>query len=358
MKKTNKINIENLTLSGTEKLNLISNLSTMINAGIPILSAIHSLAEESRGNTQKILQQVQIDITHGKQLNESLAKFPRVFNQMTIKIIRASEQAGKLDIILADLKEEIKKDIALNRKLKSAMTYPIIVFFVFIAVLTMILVVVMPKIATVFSQLKVTMPLPTKILIGSSYILLHYTWYVLGGLAALTTLLVMLYKKQKHRLLPLLYNLPVVSQLIRDIDLLRFTKNLHLMLVSGITITNALELSKDIVIKKDIAKAIETAKENVLRGKDLSYTFKQERKIFPGTMIELTQAGEKTGTLDVSLKSISEYLEYKVSDSLALLTALMEPILLVFVAVVVGAMMVAIIGPIYSIIGQIGQVTH
>jgi type IV pilus assembly protein PilC len=255
------------------------------------------------------------------------------------------------------LKEEIKKEIALNRKLKSAMTYPIIVLVVFIAVLTMILVVVMPKIATVFSQLKVKLPLPTKILISSSFILLHYTWYVIGGLIALVLLTILLYKKQKRRLLPLLYSLPVVSQLVRDIDLLRFTKNLHLMLTAGIPITNALELTKDVVIKKEIKKALATARENVLKGKPLSYTFKQERKIFPGTMIELTQAGEKTGTLDVSLQSIGEYLEYKVSDSLELLTAMMEPILLVLVAIVVGAMMVSIIGPIYSIIGQIGQ-TH
>ena len=163
-----------------------------------------------------------------------------------------------------------------------------------------------------------------------------------------------LYRFQKKRVLGFFYKLPLVSPLIRDIDLMHFTRSLHLLLNSGTSITTALELTESVVLKSDVARAIAHARQTILTGKPLSASFKLHRKIFPGTLIELTQAGEKTGSLEKSMQDISEYLDYKVSDTLSVLTALLEPIMLVVVALLVGSMMVAIIGPIYGLIGQIG----
>lgn len=345
---------KNLTLSSTKLLNLISNLSTMLSAGIPILSAIHSLSEDARGNMQKVLVEINADILKGKHLYESLAKFPLIFDIVTVNMIRAAEESGTLDITLKDLKEQIKRNIAFNRKITSALIYPILVAIVFVAVLLLILIVVMPKISTVFTQLKVELPLPTKILFFSSNLLLHQTVFVLGGIALLIAGALIVYKLQKKRILKFLYSLPVISQLVRDIDLMHFTRGLYLLLNSGASITFALELTERIVVKPEIAKAIAHAKQGILTGKTLSHSFRLHGKIIPGTMIELTQAGEKTGTLDKSMLDISEYFDYKVADSLDVLTALLEPIMLVVVAFLVGSMMVAIIGPIYGLIGQIG----
>lgn len=150
-----------------------------------------------------------------------------------------------------------------------------------------------------------------------------------------------------------LSSLPLVSKVVRDVDLLRFTRSMHLLLSAGITINSSLELTESVVLKPEVAKAIEHAKKAVVTGKTLSYSFKQNKKIFPSTMIELIQAGEKTGTLDKSLQDIAEYFDYKVTDNLEVLTALLEPIMLVVVAIIVGAMIVAIIGPIYGLISQI-----
>src|SRR5260221_2851884 len=144
-----------LRLTNTERLNFVSNLSTMYSAGIPLLSAVIALSEEARGNTKKILQEIDADLLKGKNLYESLAKFPLIFDTITVNMIRASEASGTLDVILKDLKVQIKKDIAFNRKIRTALTYPVLVMVVFIAVLLMILVVVMPKISTVFTQLKI-----------------------------------------------------------------------------------------------------------------------------------------------------------------------------------------------------------
>ncbi|HYK09107.1 MAG TPA: type II secretion system F family protein [Candidatus Eisenbacteria bacterium] len=346
--------LKRITLSSSELLNLVSNLSTMLSAGIPILSAIHSLGEEARGNTKKILTEISADLLKGKHLFESLAKFPYVFDTITVNMVRASEQSGTLDIILKDMKEQIKNDIIFNRKIRSALTYPFLVLLVFVAVLLLILVVVMPKIATVFTQLKVKLPLPTKILIFASNVLTHQTIFVIAGLMVLGVGAFLLYRFQKKRVLSFFYKLPLISPLIRDIDLMHFTRSLHLLLNSGTSITTALELTESVVQRPDVARAIAHAKQTILTGKTLSSSFKMHKKIFPGTLIELTQAGEKTGSLAKSLEDISEYLDYRITDTLAVLTALLEPIMLVVVAVMVGSMMVAIIGPIYGLIGQIG----
>lgn len=353
-KKPKKINLKRITLSNTDKLNLISNMGTMISAGIAILSVVHSLSEEARGNVKIILAEVYTDLLRGEHLYSTLAKFPHVFDKVSVNMIKAAEESGTLDVVLRDLKDQIKKDIAFDRKLKSAAVYPIIVLLIFFAVLTMILVVVIPKISTVFTQLKVTIPLPTKILIYMSNAVIHQTLYVIGGISLFSAALIMLYKYQKKRIHHMLHHLPVISTLIKEIDLFRFTRNLHLMLSSGINITTALELTIDLVQKKDIALAITSMKNAVFAGQTLSSCLKQNRKIFPGTMIELTQAGEKTGSLDDSMHSISEYFDNRVTDTLHVLITLLEPVMLVIVAVLIGSMMVAIIGPIYSMIGQVG----
>jgi type II secretory pathway component PulF len=344
---------KNISISSSETLSLVSNLSTMISAGIPILSTIDSLLEEARGGNKIILEAIHADLLQGKHLYVSLSKFPRVFNKVTVYMVKASEEAGTLDIALKDLKEQIKKDIEFNSKIRSALTYPVLVMFVFMAVLLLILIVVIPKVATVFSQLKVVLPLPTKILIFISNILLHDTFFVIAGFVLLCLGLVLLYKAKRPWFLSITYHLPIVSKLVAQIDLMRFSRSLYLLLTSGITITAALELTEEVVRKPEISKAIAYAKETVLNGKNLSSSFKQRKRIFPGIMTKLTEAGEKTGTLDKSMRDISEYFDYEISNTLKTLITVLEPVMLVIVGLLVGGMMLSIIAPIYGLIGQI-----
>jgi type II secretory pathway component PulF len=353
-KKSENKRPKRITISDTDKLNFISNLATMLKAGIPILTAIHSLGEDAHGNVKKILEQMYEDLMNGKKIYQSFAEYPHVFDEVTINMIKASEQAGTLSVVLSDLKDQIKKDIAFKRKMRSAITYPILVLIVFLAVLLLILIVVIPKITTVFTQLKVPLPLPTKILMFASNFLLHYTIYFLAGIGLLAVALFFLYRTQKKRIITFLGRIPLIATFIRYVDLLRFSRSLYLLMDSGITIINALELCEEIVVSKNVKMAVVSVKQTILAGKSFSYSLKQHKKIFPGTMIQLVNAGEQTGTLDDSMRDISVYLEYKVSDTLQMLTTLIEPVMLVVVALLVGGMMAAIIGPIYGLIGQIG----
>lgn len=340
-------------LSTSEKLGLIGNMATMLTAGISILEIVESLLEDSKGSQKKILEQLKADLVQGNHISTSFEKFPNAFDRVTINLIRAAEEAGTLDVTLKDLKENIRKDAEFKDKIKAALTYPILIVFVFFGVLIMILIVVVPKISVVFSRMNVTLPLPTVILIYMSNMLLAYTIPIIAGFSTIVFLIMLLYRKNKRKFLYILFMLPVVSRLAKEIDLARYSRSMYLLLNAGIPITSALELASEVVLKEDVAKAIKRIQEMVISGKKISEGLKDAKKIFPSIMIKITEAGEKSGSLDKSMLDVSDYLDYQVSNTLRTVTALIEPIMLIVVGILVGGMMLAVIAPIYGMIGQV-----
>ncbi len=348
------MNTKNIKISNNEKLSLFSTLSTMINAGIPILEAIDSLLENSKGNTKKILSSIRDDLLQGKSLSAAFSKFPSAFDKVTVNVVKASEEAGTLEVVLKDLKSQLQKDMEFIDNVKSAITYPSIIFVLFIAVMLLILVVVIPKIATVFVQLRVSLPLPTKILIFMSNVILHHTFIFVILLVVVFAGLTILLKYRKSWVTGLIFSFPIISNLIKEIDLVRFSRSMYLLLSSGITINSALILAQDVVMRKDMAKSIVFAQETVLSGKKLSEAFKGKKNILPAIVIKIIEAGEKTGTLDKSMEEISEYMDYKVKSTLKTVISLLEPLMLIFVGLLVGGMMMSIIAPIYGLISKVG----
>lgn len=345
---------ENISISSAEKLGLVGSLATMLTAGIPILDVVNSLREDSKGGQRKILDYMLEDLMQGKHIYLTFSRFPHVFDRVTVNVIKASEEAGTLEIALKDLKQTIQKDMEFSDKIRSALVYPVFIVFVFIAVLLMILVVVVPKISTVFSRLRVDLPLPTKILIFASNLLVNHTIEFLVGTGIVGALGILLYRSRRSAFYDFLYKLPLVSTLVEQIDITRFSRSLHLLLSSGLPITAALELAEHVVVKRKTAKVIANSREMILAGKSLSEGFRAAKGYIPTMMIKLIESGERTGSLERSMQDISEYFDYQVTNTLKTLTALLEPILLVVVGVCVGGMMLAIIAPIYGMIGQVG----
>lgn len=352
---SNNSDPKNLRISTSDKLGLVSNLATMLSAGIPILEVVDSLLEDAKGNQKKFLESLKADLSQGNHVADAFAKFPKIFDNITVNLIRASEEAGTLDVTLEDLKTSIKKDAEFSDKIKGALTYPVLIMFVFFGVLIMILIVVVPKISSVFMRLKVNLPLPTKILIAMSQLLTQYTVFVILGAIILAVVIFILYREKKRELLHFLFRLPLVSTLAKQIDITRFSRSLYLLLNAGIPIGSALELAQDVVLKKEVSTAIFKCKEIVLSGSEMSEGLKMAKDVFPNIMIKITEAGEKSGSLDKSMKDVSEYLDYEVDKTLKTLTTLLEPIMLIFVGILVGGMMLSIIAPIYGLIGQVGS---
>lgn len=346
--------LSNVTLKTSEKIALISNLSTMLTAGIPILEIVNSLLEDTKGNSKRILEVLKADLTQGNRVHTSFAKFPRVFDRVMISILNASEEAGTLDTTLKDLKVNIQKEVEFNDKVKAALIYPLFIFGVFVAVLLFILLFVIPKVADVFGRLRITLPLPTRILVFVSNAMTGHPFLILLGLALTIVLIVFIMRTKRAKVLEFFFSLPLISQIVKQIDLTRFSRSMYLLLYSGLPITDSLELTEDVVIRAQMAKVIKTSREMVLAGKTLSQGLRSSKRDVPLIMIKLIEAGEKTGTLDKSMDDISQYFDYQVSGTLKTLTALLEPVMLVVIGIVVGGMMLSIIAPIYGLVGQIG----
>jgi type IV pilus assembly protein PilC len=345
---------ESLQLPNTEKLGLLSNLSTMVNAGLTIAEAVDSMLEDSAGTMHIVLKGIQADINQGKPLHAALAKYPRIFDTVTVAIIKASEESGTIDVVLKDVKNTIKKDMEFSDKIRSALTYPTVIVVVFLGVLVLLITFVIPKIAAVFLQLKVVLPLPTRILIAVSDAVLHYTIPTVTISALVIAGIIFLFKRKRAWVTSVFLNLPYVSSIARQIDLTRFSRSMYLLLASAIPLYSALELTQAVASKREVRDAIVRAREFVSGGKRLADGLRGQKAI-PSLMVKIIEVGERSGSLDRSMADLAEYFDYQVTTTLQYLMTLLEPVILVLVGLVVGGMMMAIIAPIYNLIGQVGE---
>lgn len=344
---------KNISLSTKDKITLFDNFATMLGAGISILETVDSLLEDAKGNQKKLLSYLRQDLIQGKQISSSFAQFPATFDKVTLNIIRASEEAGTLYETLKDIKKHIQKEMEFIDKIKSAMIYPIMILGVFIGIMLLILTFVMPKMASVFARMKVQLPLPTRIMLMTSNFILTYTIPIIIALIVLIIGFILLYKTKKSFIFGVFFSLPLISGLIKQIDITRFTRSMSLLLSAGIPLTSALELSEDVVSRKDMQQLIKHIQIAVMSGKEVSDAVRDAKTLVPMIVIKLIEAGEKTGSLNVAMQNISEHMDYEVQRTLTMLTALLEPIMLIFIGIAVGGMMIAIISPIYGLIGQV-----
>lgn len=342
-----------VSLSKQEKLSLVSELGTLLASGIAVADTVDSLLKEAKGNRLKILTALKKDLEEGKTIADSFAKFSDAFDPISVSLIRSAEEAGTLDATLKDIVLSLRREIDFDDKVRAALAYPGMILLVFAAVLTMIIVYVVPKISTVFTRLKINLPLPTKILIAISNFVLSYAPFVAALVVVLIILTVLLYKYRKRDLTNFVFSFPYLSSLARNIDLAHFCHNTSLLLSAGIPINESLDLVKGVVSKKEVYKMVTYCKKAVDSGDTMSSGLKDFPKIVPQTMIRITEAGEKSGKIEDSMAELSEYFERRVENSLKTITTMIEPIMLVVIGLLVGGMMLAIIAPIYNMIGQI-----
>jgi type II secretory pathway component PulF len=344
-----------MTVSRRDKLTLISNMATMLSSGIPILEAVDALLEDSKGNPRKLLLLFREALNDGHTLSSAMDRVPKVFSPVDVNLIRASEEAGTLDEALHDLTQTIKKDIAFSDKIRGSLLYPVFIMVIFFGVLIMILTFVVPRMAKVFSSLRLELPAPTQALIATSNFTVNYYPYLILGALVLVAALVFTYKTQKQTLFNVFSGLPLLNGLTHEIDLTRFTRSMSLLLRAGIPVAEALELSRKVVVRHDVARLIGRMKQNVTAGHPLSDGLKGAHSIVPSIMVHILQTAERTGTLEKTMQELSEFFETQVARRLKALTTLIEPVLIVLIGVLVGGMMLAVIAPIYNIISQINQ---
>lgn len=340
-------------VSAKEKMQIFGNLSTMLRSGIPILESVDALLEETKGNSAKVLETIKEDLQAGRVINESLAKYPESFNKVTVNLIKAAEEAGTLEIALKDLQNSIQKEMEFTDKVRSSLMYPAFVLVVFVAMMIVMLVMVIPKMSQVFRRMKMELPLATRIMFAASDGLINHYLIVIGVLVVVIGAIGIFYHFNRRTVANIIFSLPILSGLMREIDLARFTRSMALLLGSGIPIVSALDLAGDVVVKNDLQKLLLNAKEKLKGGDKLAKGLKSDKKLISGVLIKLIEVGERTGTLDQSMKEVAIMMDYEVTKRIEKTTALLEPLMLVAVGLSVGAVMITIIGPIYGLISSV-----
>lgn len=332
-------------------------LATLIDAGLPILRSLFILTEQVESVVFKEkIQQIAKDIESGSSLSEGLAKHPKVFDKLYVNMVRAGEIGGVLEAVLNKIAEFLEKRQALAGKIRSALMYPMVVMILAGIIVTFILVKIIPKFQDIFTQLGAELPGLTMMLIHASDILLHKTHYVVIAGVALYFIYSKINKTREGKLLfdKIKLKLPVFGDLLRKTAITRFAGTLATLITSGVPILQALDIVRDTSGNEVIARAMEKVYASVKDGETIHEPL-AECPVFPPLVVHMVAVGEETGAIDQMLVKVAEAYEREVDDTVNALTSILEPVLIVFLGVIVGVIVVALYLPLFSIPKVVGN---
>ncbi|MFP4391443.1 MAG: type II secretion system F family protein [Desulfohalobiaceae bacterium] len=329
--------------------------ATMINSGVPILQALQVMSEQTENKVlRRTLVQVRNDVQAGSSLYEALNKHGSVFDDLYTNMVHAGETGGVLDVVLNRLAEYIEKAANLKSKVKGAMIYPAVVSFVAVAVIAVILIFVIPTFETLFADFGGALPTPTQVVINLSRFLTSNIHWILLAAAALALAFHLFYRSERGRILVdrwVLF-LPVFGPLLRKVAVARFSRTLSTMVASGVPILYALEIVAKTSGNKTVELGVLEARKRIAEGQTLSEPL-DATGVFPPMVIHMLSIGEATGSLDTMLAKIADFYDYEVDVAVSTLTSLIEPIMIVFLGVVVGGLVISMYLPIFKIAGTV-----
>ncbi len=332
--------------------------ATVINAGLPVVQSLAILQRQApKQGLKDALKQVREDIETGQQLSGALAKHPRLFNKLYVYLVRAGEVSGNLDGILDRIAAYMEKQAALRGKIKTALTYPTVVLVIALAVTWFLLTGIVPQFAQILDQLGGEMPVITKALIAVSDFL-RYQWYILFGLViAIVVGLVLFYRtKNGRRVLDgFILRMPIVGTLVQKTAIASFSNTFGLLLRSGVNIIESIDITKGTAGNAIVEDILDETKDNVQRGEQISTTLIKYPGVFPPMVSSMISIGEETGAVDHMLQKVADFYEREVDEAVESLTAALEPMLIVFLGVIVGFIVAGMFLPMFSIIGQLSQ---
>ena len=328
--------------------------SVMISASIPVVQALKVLIDQTENISLKmIVSAIADEVNGGSKLSDALAARPKVFSEFYVSVVRAGETSGKLDEVLNYLADEMEKDYDMMHKIKGAMIYPVFVLAGLGGVGGVMVVWVVPKLTAVIAESGGELPLATKILMGVSDIVANYWWMVILVIAGFA--MVFRYYGRtaagRWQIDYLKLKLPIFGSLFQKIALVRFTRSLQTLITGGVAIASSLKIAADVVGNSVYRDLILKTKEAVEGGSSISSVFSASNEV-PSMVSQMLSVGEKTGKIDIILERITDFYSREVSNMVANLVTLMEPLIMVFMGVGVGIMVAAIIMPMYNMANQ------
>ena len=330
--------------------------STMIDAGLPLVQGLTILAEQMENKTFRlILKQITKDVEGGSTLAEALKKHPKVFDSLFVNLVAAGEVGGILDTIMRRLADYIEKSEALKKRIKGAMTYPAVVVFIAILVISVILIFVIPVFQEMFASFGSALPVPTQLVVNMSEFLKGNIHWVIVALVAL----IFAFKKYRNTkggrktTDTIALKLPVFGDLLKKTAIARFSRTLGTMIQSGVPILDSLEIvaktSGNVVLEEIIFEVRASIAEGQTIADPLS-----ETDIFPGMVVQMISVGEATGALDTMLNKIADFYDDEVDTAVDALTSMLEPLLMLFLGGAIGGLVIAMYLPIFQMAAAMG----
>jgi len=326
-------------------------LATIVNAGLPLMQGLDILSEQTENvNFRRVLSTIAEDVEAGESFSDALRKHGRVFTELYVAMVRAGEASGNLDGILLQLADYMEAAEALKQKIKSAMTYPTVVFAFVILLSTALLTWVVPKFEEIFMSLEADLPAPTLALMALSNVLRRYILFVIAGFVALIVA-IRFYTRTpagRYQFDRLKLQIPVFGKLFRKVAISRFTRTFSTLTRSGVPILSSLEIVANTAGNAVFSGVVRDSMESVRAGQTIADPLAKSGE-FPPMVTRMISVGEKTGALEQLLLKISDFYDQEVDSTVASLTSLIEPMLIVLLGVIVGGMVIALILPIFGL---------
>jgi type IV pilus assembly protein PilC len=325
--------------------------ATMVNSGLPLLRTLAILADQTESKElAKIVGEMRLDVERGSSLSESMEKHPKAFNELYVALVRAGEVSGNLDQVLLRVADTIEKEVSLRRKIKSAMTYPTVVFGLVVIILTVMLVFVVPTFKDLYADLGGTLPGPTRLLITVSDIVRRFFPIVVGVIAIGIWGFRQWLKTDRGRYAFDRFKLkiPIFGELFRKTALSRFARTLGTLSRSGVPILQALDIVQQTVKNAVVARAVKDVQASVKEGESLTKPLTRH-PVFPPMVVQMMAVGEETGALDTMLEKIADFYDEEIEAAVESLTSMIEPVLIAVVGGTVGAIVIALYLPTFRI---------
>lgn len=338
-----------------DKIMVAKHLAIMLRAGMALNEALVSISDQTTSKKMKaVIEQITINVNNGQTLASAMELYPKIFDGIFIGMVRVGEASGTLERNLEYIANELEKNYELTRKVKAAMLYPVIVLSATLILGTGLTIFILPKIVNMFETFKLDLPLTTLIFLGIANFLVDYGIYVLIAIVVSMILLRIMSKNKKFK--PFFHKMylqvPIFKKIIKDLNLARMTRSLSILLKSGVTINESLEISTMAVGNVQFENILKASMAKVKKGIPLATAITHDKYI-PSMVNKMIAVGEKTGKLEESLIYLADYYEDEVDNTTKNISTVIEPILLIVIGVVLGFLAVAIISPIYQFTGQL-----
>jgi len=335
-----------------DKITFIKNLGVMVKAGIPVSKSLKILSEQTTNKRfAEIVGSVNSSVESGMSFSESLGKYPDVFSDLFVSMVRVGEVSGNLEQNLGHLSVQMQRDYDIVSKAKGAMTYPLVVMVALVLVAFTMFTFVLPKLTATFKDFDVELPLMTKVVIGVVDFFAAYGLIAFPALVAMAIGFVFWRRTAggKQILHKVVLYLPVFGKIVKKINMARFVGIFASLLKSGMPIVDALNVSADVLGNIYYRDAVKRASDSVKVGAPLATTFAKSMDLFEPLVIQMMQVGEESGTMDIVLSEVAIFYEAEVDQTMKNLSSILEPILMLVIGTVVGILAVALISPIYTI---------